>query len=182
MAGKAESGYRGLPRAAAPARLRRSNRNRAGSAQLSKQRRGRAVPAPDLSVIDGARAVAESVGDPAAPAFSVGAWGLIDAVTLADGVVEISLRVVRADCKALGLLLLTIEGAVEEAGYGLPRLYTRRARRWSFADMRVTDHHGLAETAPPCRRAPGMDGGGRIFPPCAAVCRAGREPQAAAAC
>jgi metal-sulfur cluster biosynthetic enzyme len=121
------------------------------------------------SAIADARAIAEAVPDPAAPAYSAGAWGLIDTVTVADGVVEISLRVVNPDCKALGLLLLTIEGALEEAGYGLPRLHTCRARRWRPADMRTAEHPGIADAAPPCRRA-GAGGVGGPSPPCARPC------------
>ena len=55
--------------------------------------------------------------------------GAVERIAAEGGAIAVRFRAMPAGCVAMQLLMMTIEGEIEAAGFGLPRLWTAPERR-----------------------------------------------------
>ena len=105
---------------------------------------------PDQRLAAAWRAL-EEVRDPEVPVLSIVDLGIVRAVEMRDGALEIALTPTYTGCPATAMIALDAARAIEDAGLGQPRIVTVLAPAWTteWLSPRARAKLAAAGIAPP---------------------------------
>ncbi len=75
--------------------------------------------------------IAATITDPEIPVLSVVDLGILRDVKVENGKIEIVITPTYSGCPAMNLLTMNLECAIEDAGFGLPRVRTVLSPAWT---------------------------------------------------
>ena len=110
--------------------------------------------------VDDARAAAATVLDPEVPVLTIADLGVLRDVTMADGIVTVTVTPTYSGCPAMDVIRRDVESAVRDAGFGRVEVRTVLSPAWTTDWMTEQGRRALQEygIAPPGRRTSGGDG------------------------
>jgi ring-1,2-phenylacetyl-CoA epoxidase subunit PaaD len=76
-------------------------------------------------------AIAAQVEDPEVPVLTIEDLGVLRDIKVADGKLEVFITPTYSGCPAMALIALNVEAALEDAGFGLPRITTVLSPAWT---------------------------------------------------
>lgn len=76
-------------------------------------------------------AVAAQVEDPEVPVLTIEDLGVLRDIRVVDGKLEVFITPTYSGCPAMALIALNIEAALEDAGFGLPRIVAVLSPAWT---------------------------------------------------
>ncbi len=103
---------------------------------MSARSAGRpASPSPreatDEALRERAWRIAAQVEDPEIPVLTIEDLGVLRAVRIVDGVVEVTITPTYSGCPAMQLIALNLETVLEDAGLGVPRIVMTLSPAWT---------------------------------------------------
>jgi len=109
------------------------------------------VRTSDTALLARAWAAAASVVDPEIPVLSIADLGVLRDVRVVDGKVEVDITPTYSGCPAMNLITLSVELALLQAGFDMPRITTVLSPAWTTDWMTEQGKAALAAygIAPP---------------------------------